>query len=72
MNACLDRRFGHDRVSVMDGGWAKWMAENRDITPDSPCPLKVQTLKLRSLDLSWLAEVCGLDSLRASHFDDAA
>ncbi|CAM9922641.1 unnamed protein product [Ascophyllum nodosum] len=35
------RRFGHDRVSVMDGGWAKWMAENRDITPDSPCPLKV-------------------------------
>eukprot|EP00752_Nemacystus_decipiens_P003376 g3123.t1 len=37
------RRFGHDRVSVMDGGWAKWQAERRDITPDCPCPLKVFT-----------------------------
>eukprot|EP00903_Cladosiphon_okamuranus_P010561 g9987.t1 len=37
------RRFGHDRVSVMDGGWAKWQAERRDITPDCPCPLKVYT-----------------------------
>lgn len=25
----------------MDGGWAKWQAEERDITPDCPCPLKV-------------------------------
>ncbi|CAM9639914.1 unnamed protein product [Ectocarpus fasciculatus] len=37
------RRFGHDRVAVMDGGWAKWQAEERDITPDCPCPLKVYT-----------------------------
>lgn len=35
------RRFGHDRVAVMDGGWAKWQAERRAITPDCPCPLKV-------------------------------
>ncbi|CAM9286159.1 unnamed protein product, partial [Pylaiella littoralis] len=37
------RRFGHDRVSVMDGGWAKWQAEGREFTPDCPCPLKVYT-----------------------------
>ncbi|CAM9564580.1 unnamed protein product, partial [Choristocarpus tenellus] len=35
------RLYGHDQVSVLDGGWAKWQAESRAITPDVPCPLKV-------------------------------
>lgn len=25
----------------MDGGWAKWLAEGKEVTPDCPCPLKV-------------------------------
>ncbi|CAN0247106.1 unnamed protein product, partial [Discosporangium mesarthrocarpum] len=34
------RRYGHDRVSVLNGGWAKWDAEGWDVSADSPCPLK--------------------------------
>jgi thiosulfate/3-mercaptopyruvate sulfurtransferase len=30
--------YGHDRVSVLDGGWKKWIAENRPITTDVPTP----------------------------------
>ncbi len=28
--------YGHDRVSVLDGGWRKWTAENRPTTTDVP------------------------------------
>ena len=30
--------YGHDRVSVLDGGWRKWTAENRPTTADVPTP----------------------------------
>jgi thiosulfate/3-mercaptopyruvate sulfurtransferase len=28
--------FGHPRVAVLDGGWAKWQSENRPTTMDEP------------------------------------
>lgn len=28
--------FGHDRVAVLDGGWAKWEAERRPVTTEQP------------------------------------
>src|ERR671933_812174 len=30
--------YGHDRVSVLDGGWSKWTAEARPTTPEEPEP----------------------------------
>ncbi|QIN77544.1 sulfurtransferase [Rubrobacter marinus] len=30
--------YGHDRVSVLDGGWRKWTAEGRPTTPEIPAP----------------------------------
>jgi len=30
--------YGHDRVSVLDGGWNKWTAEGRPATPEVPEP----------------------------------
>ena len=30
--------YGHNRVSVLDGGWKKWTAENRPTTADVPEP----------------------------------
>ena len=35
------RTYGHKAVYVMDGGWARWEAEDRPVSADSPCPLKV-------------------------------
>lgn len=32
------RVFGHDRVAVLDGGWAKWEREERPVTTDAPPP----------------------------------
>ena len=32
--------YGHHQVTVLDGGWLKWTAENRPVTPDvQPVPL---------------------------------
>lgn len=28
--------YGHERVSVLDGGWKKWTAENRPVTGEDP------------------------------------
>jgi len=30
--------YGHDRVSVLDGGWNKWTAEGRPTSPEVPEP----------------------------------
>src|SRR5215212_6317427 len=30
--------YGHDRVSVLDGGWRKWIAEDRPTTAEVPAP----------------------------------
>jgi thiosulfate/3-mercaptopyruvate sulfurtransferase len=30
--------YGHDRVSVLDGGWRKWTAEKRPTAADVPAP----------------------------------
>ena len=30
--------YGHDRVSVLDGGWKKWIAEERPVTDEVPSP----------------------------------
>ena len=35
------RLAGHGAVAVLDGGWARWLAEDRAVTADAPCPLKV-------------------------------
>lgn len=32
----LLRVFGHDRVAVLDGGWAKWEAEQRPVSTEVP------------------------------------
>jgi thiosulfate/3-mercaptopyruvate sulfurtransferase len=29
--------YGHPQVAVLDGGWNKWIAENRPVTPDETC-----------------------------------
>lgn len=28
--------YGHSRVAVLDGGWTKWVAEGRPVTPELP------------------------------------
>jgi thiosulfate/3-mercaptopyruvate sulfurtransferase len=28
--------YGHEQVSVLDGGWQKWLAENRPVTSEKP------------------------------------
>jgi thiosulfate/3-mercaptopyruvate sulfurtransferase len=28
--------YGHEKVVVLDGGWQKWLAENRKVTDESP------------------------------------
>ena len=30
--------YGHDRVSVLDGGWKKWTDEGRPVTSEAPSP----------------------------------
>jgi thiosulfate/3-mercaptopyruvate sulfurtransferase len=35
------RHFGHDKVSVLDGGLGKWRAEGRPLTTDTPSPAPV-------------------------------
>lgn len=41
------RAMGHDRVSVMDGGLPKWLAEGRNLTADVPRPeAKSKTARL--------------------------
>jgi thiosulfate/3-mercaptopyruvate sulfurtransferase len=30
------RYYGHEAVAVLDGGWQKWVAENRPITAEKP------------------------------------
>jgi thiosulfate/3-mercaptopyruvate sulfurtransferase len=30
--------YGHDRVSVLDGGWKRWTAEGRSVTSEVPNP----------------------------------
>jgi thiosulfate/3-mercaptopyruvate sulfurtransferase len=30
--------YGHDRISVLNGGWRKWIAENRPATAEVPIP----------------------------------
>ena len=32
------RYYGHDGVRVLDGGWSRWIAEGRPVTPDVPRP----------------------------------
>ena len=32
------RAFGHDKISVLDGGHTKWVAENRVLTSEVPSP----------------------------------
>ncbi len=42
------RAMGHDKVSVMDGGLPKWLAEGRAVTADAPEPeAKPKTAELR-------------------------
>lgn len=33
------RVFGHDRVAVLDGGWAKWEGEGRPVSTEAPAPV---------------------------------
>jgi thiosulfate/3-mercaptopyruvate sulfurtransferase len=34
--------FGHEDVRILDGGRAKWFAENREVTTDIPTPARTQ------------------------------
>lgn len=36
------RWLGHDRVAVLDGGWEKWLKENRPVSAAAPQPLPAQ------------------------------
>eukprot|EP00953_Heterococcus_sp_UTEX-ZZ885_P031551 16545-Heterococcus_DN1.PRE.2 len=33
------RYYGHDDVHILDGGWAKWLAEDRPVSSHVACPL---------------------------------
>jgi thiosulfate/3-mercaptopyruvate sulfurtransferase len=33
------RMYGHDAVAVLDGGWAKWIAEGRPVSTEQPAPI---------------------------------
>ena len=35
------RLFGHDRVAILDGGWAKWRSEDRPVESGSVAPEEV-------------------------------
>jgi thiosulfate/3-mercaptopyruvate sulfurtransferase len=44
----LLRYYGHDRCRVLNGGWTKWTAEGRAVSPDIPAhPPTVFTPKVR-------------------------
>lgn len=32
------RYYGHDACRILDGGWSKWIAEGRPVTPETPAP----------------------------------
>ena len=34
--------YGHEKVSVLDGGWKKWTSENRPVTDEIPGPRPVK------------------------------
>jgi thiosulfate/3-mercaptopyruvate sulfurtransferase len=36
------RRYGHDDVSVLDGGFAKWVAEGRPLSKERPQPRRAR------------------------------
>ncbi|PPR11416.1 MAG: 3-mercaptopyruvate sulfurtransferase [Alphaproteobacteria bacterium MarineAlpha11_Bin1] len=50
------RAFGHDKVSILNGGQKKWVAENRSLTKTSSCThatnfiARLDTLMIRSID----------------------
>jgi thiosulfate/3-mercaptopyruvate sulfurtransferase len=48
--------YGHDQVAVLDGGWQKWLAENRPTTAESPrIPVTTFTPKIKT-SLRWTAD----------------
>ncbi len=48
--------YGHDKVAVLDGGWQKWLAENRPVTAESPrIPVKTFTPRINAA-LRWTAD----------------
>jgi thiosulfate/3-mercaptopyruvate sulfurtransferase len=55
------RWLGHDAVAVLDGGWAKWVAEGRPVTTDAP-PAGAETFTPRASGLRTVA----VDAVAAS------
>jgi thiosulfate/3-mercaptopyruvate sulfurtransferase len=48
--------YGHELVAVLDGGWQKWLAENRPTTAESPrIPVTTFTPKINAR-LRWTAD----------------
>lgn len=48
--------YGHDQVAVLDGGWQKWLAEDRPITSESPrIPVTTFTPRINPA-LRWTAD----------------
>jgi thiosulfate/3-mercaptopyruvate sulfurtransferase len=55
------RYYGHDQVRVLDGGWAKWVAEGRPVSADAPT-VRAATFTPR-IQSDWRADA---EAVRAS------
>lgn len=44
------RTFGHDKVRILNGGWRKWKAENRDIETGDPESVSSKSFPAKVID----------------------
>ena len=58
----LLRWLGHDEVAVLDGGFAKWVSEGRDVTTDVPTPAP-RAFEPRPRD-GWIVDAAGVEAMR--------
>ena len=64
--------YGHDRVSLLNGGWVKWVAENRPTTTDAPHVAPVTfTPRVRPELRATIDEVAATLPDRSAHLVDA-
>jgi thiosulfate/3-mercaptopyruvate sulfurtransferase len=64
--------YGHDRVSVLDGGWKKWAAEDRPTTTDIPTIAATSFRPhTRSALRKTIAEVAAISTGRTAQLIDA-
>lgn len=64
--------YGHDRVSILNGGWKKWIAEGRPTTADVPAiTLTTFTARPRTGIRKTVDEVAAISSARSALLIDA-